>query len=74
MVDTLAALSPTLALGVEENITVPVRNHWVIPPDDEDSKENVIVICVFEIEVEGWCQLIVEYLKHVKLLVTQGII
>jgi len=48
MVNALASLVATLALAAEEDMVVPVCSRLVIPPDDEDSKEDVDVICADE--------------------------
>jgi len=52
MADTLASLAATLALGAEGEVTIPVCNCWVVPPDDEDSEEDVNMICVLETDAE----------------------
>jgi len=67
MADALASLAATLALGAEEEMTIPVFGCWVVPPDDEDSKEDVNMICVLEIDTEDLRQPIIEYLEHGKL-------
>jgi len=48
-------------------MTIPVCSCWVIPLDDEDSEEDVNMICVLEIDTENRCQPIIEYLEHEKL-------
>jgi len=40
MVDALASLAATLALGAEEQMTIPVCGRWVVPPDEEDLEED----------------------------------
>jgi len=67
MADALASLVATLALGAEEGMTILVCSYWVIPPSDEDSGEDVNMICVFEIDAEDWHQHVIEYLEHGKL-------
>jgi len=67
MADALASLAATLALGAKEDMTILVCSSWVVPPDDEDSKEDVNAICAHKIDEEDWSQLIIEYLEHGKL-------
>ena len=67
MADTLANLAAPLALGAEEGMTIPVCGCWVVPPDAEDSEEDVNMICMLEIDTEDWRQPIIEYLEHGKL-------
>jgi len=52
MADALASLTTTLALGAEEGMRIPVCGCWVVPPDHKDSKEDVNMICVLEIDTE----------------------
>ena len=54
MADALASLAATLALGAEGEMTIPVWNRWVVPLDDEDSEEDVNMICVLELDTEDW--------------------
>ena len=42
MADTLASLAATLALGVEEEMIIPVCSRWVVPPDEEDWCQSII--------------------------------
>jgi len=56
-----------LALGAEEGMTIPVCSHWVVPLGDDDSEEEVNMICVLETDAEDWYQPIIEYLEHEKL-------
>ena len=67
MADALASLVATLSPGAEEGTTIPVCSCWVVPPDDEDSDEDVNMICILEIDTEDWRQPIIEYLEHGKL-------
>ena len=67
MADALASLAATLTLGAEGEMTIPVCNRWVVPLDDEDSEEDVNMICVLETDAEDWRQPIIEYLEHGKL-------
>ena len=66
-IDALASLAATLALGAEEEMTIPVCSRWVVPPDEEDSEEGANAICALEIHEEDWRQPIIEYLEHGKL-------
>jgi len=67
MADALVSLTATLALGAEGEMTIPVYSHYVVPPDDEDSEEDVNMICVLETDSENWRNPIIEYLEHGKL-------
>ena len=49
MANALASLTGILVLREEEDTVVLVCSHWVIPPDDENSEEEVSVICVYRI-------------------------
>ena len=68
MADALASLAATLALGVEEEMTIPVCSRWVVPSDEEDSEEDANAICALETDEEDWRQPIIKYLEHGKLL------
>jgi len=61
MANTLASLAATLALGPEEGVTIPICSHWIVPLNDEDSEENINMICVLETNAEDWRQPIIEY-------------
>jgi len=52
MADALASLAATLALGVEEEMTIPVGSHWVVLPNEQDSEEDTNAICVLETDEE----------------------
>ena len=54
MADALASLAATLALGVEEEMTIPVCSRWVVPPDEEDSKEDANAIYALDTDEEDW--------------------
>ena len=68
MVNALASLVATLALGAEEEMTIPVCNCWVVPPDEEDSEDDANAIYALEIDEEDWRQPIINYLEHGKLV------
>lgn len=40
LVDTLANLAADLALGAEEIMIVPICNHWVVSPTDEEDDKS----------------------------------
>jgi len=67
MADVLASLAATLTLGAEEGMTIPVCSCWVVLPVDEDSEEDVNMICVLEIDAEDWRQPVIGYLERGKL-------
>jgi len=67
MVDALTSLATTLALGAEEEMTIPVCSCWVVLPNDEDLEEDVNAICDLETDKEDWRQPITKYLEHGKL-------
>jgi len=52
MVDALANLAVTLALGVEESMNVPAYNQGVIAPLVEELEEEVNVVSAHEVEEE----------------------
>jgi len=54
MADALASLAVTLALEAKGEMTIPVCNRWVVSPEDEDSEEDVNMICVLETDAEDW--------------------
>ena len=41
MSGALTSLTVTLALGIEEDITIPLCSQWVVLPNDEDLKEDI---------------------------------
>jgi len=67
MADALASPAATLALGPEEDMSIPACIRWVVPPDGEDSEKDVNAICALETDEEDWRQPIIEYLEHEKL-------
>ena len=67
MANAIISLATTLALEAEEGMTILVCGCWVVPPDDEDSEEDVNMICVLKTDAEDWHQLIIEYLERGKL-------
>jgi len=48
-------------------MTIPVCGYSIVPPNDENSEEDVNMIYVLEIDTEQWRQPIIEYLEHGKL-------
>ena len=50
VVDALANLTATLALGAEENMNIPIYNRWVVAPIDEDFEEGVNVVSAHEVD------------------------
>ena len=50
VVDVLVNLPATLALGVEENMNVPVCNWWVVAPIDEEFEEDVNAVSAQEVD------------------------
>ncbi|CAM8988403.1 unnamed protein product [Rhodiola kirilowii] len=69
LADALANLAANLALGAEETMSIPVCNHWVVPPLEENEKniESSNVVYAYEIEREDWRQPIIDFLDHQKL-------
>jgi len=67
MANVLANLVATLALGVEENINVPICEQWVVTLSNNDSKKDVKVVSACVADKEDWHQLLINYLKHGKL-------
>ena len=72
MADPLANLVATLALGAEENITIPLYGQWVITPLVDEGVEEVKTLFVYEIDEEDWRQPLIDYLEHGRLQVSQG--
>jgi len=52
MVDVLANLVATLALGAEKNMNVPICNRWVIAPLDEEFEEDINAVIAQEVDEE----------------------
>jgi len=48
MFDALASLAATLALGVEEEMTILVCSRWVVSPEEENLEEDANAICALE--------------------------
>jgi len=46
MADSLTSLAATLAVRAEEIMTIPICSRWVVSSDDENSKEDINMICV----------------------------
>ena len=67
MVNALASLATTLALGAEEEMTIPVCSRLVVSPDEENLEEDANIICDVKTDEEDWRQPIINYLKHGKL-------
>ena len=67
MADALASLATTLALGSEEEMTIPVCSRWVVPLDEEDLEEDANAICALKTDEEDWRQPIIDYLEYGKL-------
>ena len=55
MVDALANLVATLALGAEESITISVYGQWVVTSPEDEDEEEVKIVSVYEIDEEDWC-------------------
>jgi len=67
MANTLANLAATLALGVEESITIPDYGQWVVTPPVDRGVEEVKIASVYEIDNEDWHQPLIDYFEHGKL-------
>jgi len=67
MADAHASLTTTLALGAEEDMTIPVYSRWLVSPEEEDSEEYANAISALETDEEDWRQSIIDYLEHGKL-------
>ena len=52
MADMLANLATTLALGTEEDMTIPVYAKWVVAPMEDAYVQEVSVVSVYEVEKE----------------------
>jgi len=52
MANALANLAATLALGVEESITILVCGKWVVTPPIDEGAEEVKIVSVYEIDEE----------------------
>ena len=68
--DALANLAATLALGAEENMSVPVCNRWVINPQDEveiEAEELSGAVTVYEIDIEDWRRPLIDFLVGLEL-------
>ncbi|XP_074288350.1 uncharacterized protein LOC141613507 [Silene latifolia] len=69
MVDALANIATTLALGASIPSSVLICIRWVVLPEEEDDDltEDVNAISVHVIDKEDWRQPIIDYLEHNKL-------
>ena len=67
MADPLANLVATLALGAEENITIPLYGQWVITPLVDEGVEEVKTLFVYEIDEEDWRQPFIDFLEYGRL-------
>jgi len=52
MVDTLANLAATLALGAKEDMTILVCSRWVVTPSEEESTQEINAVFVYEVQKE----------------------
>ena len=67
MADVLTNLVATLALRVEEDMTILVCNKWVVTPLEDEFVQAVNAVYVYEVVKEDWRHLLIDYLKHKKL-------
>jgi len=67
MVDALASLATTLAVGAEEQMTTPVCSRWVVLPNEEDLDNDANAIYALETDEKDWRQPIIDYLEQEKL-------
>jgi len=68
MAGVLANLAATLALGLEQGITIPVCGQWVVTPPLDEGAEEVKIVPVSEIDEGDWRQPLINYLEHRRLL------
>ena len=68
MVDALANLVATLAVGVEENITILVCGQRVVTSPKNGDEEVVKKVCAYEIDEEAWRLPLIDYLEYRNLL------
>ena len=52
MTDTLANLAATLALGTEEDMTIPVYGEWLVTPSEDEFIQGVNAVNVHDVEKE----------------------
>jgi len=62
--DAIASLTATLALGAEEEMTIPVCSRWVVPLEVKNLEEDANAICALETDEEDWRQSIIDCLEH----------
>jgi len=67
MVNTLANLAATLALGAKENTNVPICTWWVVASLDEEIEGDVNLINAQEVAEQHYCQPLINHLQHGKL-------
>jgi len=67
MANALANLATSLALGVKEDMTIPVCSKWVVTPSDDEFVQEVNAVSIYKVEKEDWRHLLIDYLKQEKL-------
>jgi len=67
MADVLTNLAATLAIGAEEDMTIPICGKWVVTPSEDELIQGVNAVYVYEVEKEDWRHPLIDYLKHRKL-------
>ncbi|KAM1230601.1 hypothetical protein ACFX2G_041639 [Malus domestica] len=68
MVDALANLTSSMALGEEEVADLPVCQRWVIPFIIEILLDDINFISVLPVDTEEWRRSLIDYLELGKLL------
>jgi len=67
MADALINLAATLALGAEEDMTIPVCGKWVVTQSEDEFAQGLNAVYAYEVEKEDWHHPLIDYLKHGKL-------
>jgi len=50
--DTLANLATNLALGVKEDMTIPVCGKWVVIQSEEEAAQEINAVSVYKVQKE----------------------
>jgi len=64
MADAVANLTTTRALRVKVDMTILVCGKWVVIPSEEEPKQEINTVSVYEVEKENWHQPLIDYLNH----------
>ena len=60
MADALENIAAAFALGTKEDITIPACSKQVVTPSEEEFKQEINVVFVYEVQKEDWSQPLID--------------